>query len=45
MVKYYRQAWEPSVAQGTHSYYRRLQALGLKLRFQLFFSIKVDPLS
>ena len=33
---------EPSVAQG---YCRRLPALGRKLRFLLFFSIKVDPLN
>ena len=26
-------AWEPSVAQVTHSLYRRLPAIGLKLRF------------
>ena len=37
-------AWEPSVPQFTHSYFRRLPALGRKLRFYLFFSIKVDQL-
>ena len=26
-------AWEPSVAQGTHTYSRRLPAIGRKLRF------------
>ena len=26
-------AWEPSTAQVTHSYFRRLPALGLKLQF------------
>ena len=29
----------------THSYFRRLPALGLKLRFKLFFPIKMDPLN
>ncbi len=33
-------AWEPSVAQGTHSYFRRLPALGLKLRFSQFSTHK-----
>ena len=32
-------AWEPSVAQITHSYSRRLPALGCKLRLLLFFPI------
>ena len=38
-------AWEPSVAQGTHSYSRCLPARGRKLRFSLFFPIKVDPIN
>ena len=37
-------AWEPSVVQVTHSYSRRLPALGRKLRIYLFFPIKVDTL-
>ena len=38
------QAWEPSVLQVTHSYFRHLPALGLNLRFLQVFIIKVDPL-
>ena len=34
----------PSVAQGSHNYSRRFPALGPKLRFYLFLSLKVDPL-
>ena len=38
-------AWEPNVAQVSHGYSRRLPALGCKLRFYLFFLIKVDLLN
>ena len=41
----YKLSWQPSVAQVTHIYSRRLPALGRKLRFQLFFLIKVDPIN
>ena len=34
-----------SVAQVTHSFSRRLPAIGLKLRFKQFFPIKVDQLN
>ena len=37
-------AWEPSVAKGTHSYSRRLPALGRKLRFPLMFNIDEDAI-
>ena len=40
---YYKLAWEPSAAQFTKSYPRRLHA---QIRFYRdFFSIKVDPLN
>ena len=42
---YTKLAWEPSFPQVTHSYTRRLPALDRKLRFLLFFPIKVDPLN
>ena len=35
----------PGVAKVTHSYFRRLPELDLKLRFCLVFPIKVDPLN
>ena len=39
-------AWEPCIAQDTHdSYFRRLPALGRKLRFSLVFPMKVDLLN
>ena len=38
-------SWQPSVAQVTHIYSRCLPALGRKLRFQLCFLIKVDPIN
>ena len=37
----YSLAWEPSVSLASHSYYCRLPALGLILRFKLFFPIKL----
>ena len=45
MSLYNRLAWKPSVTRGNHRYSRSLPALGRKLRFGLFFSIKVDPLN
>ena len=36
LVLLYRLAWEPSVAQETHSYFRCLPALGRKLQFEIF---------
>ena len=42
---HYQQAWEPSVAQVTYSYSRRLLALGHKLRFEPFFTLKADLLN
>ena len=40
-----RLAWEPSVAYVAYSYLSRLPAFGRKLRFDLFFPTKVDPLN
>ena len=38
-------AWEPGGDQGSHSKSRRLPAPCRKLRFKLFFPLKVDPLN
>jgi len=39
------QAWEPGWDQGSHSKYRRLPAPCRKLRFKLFFPLKVNQLN
>ena len=44
LLLYLLLAWEPSAAQVTHSYSRRLPALIRSLPGNKLFAIKVDPL-
>ena len=44
-IFYNRTSLITSFAQETHNYFGRLPTLGRKLRFQFFFTIKLDPLN